>query len=321
MATKIPFSYELRPSKQVERKIIIEILNELRFLKYPISRYRYIWMPSITYYDFILFYKYLYIEDMIGFESRDNQKRMKFNCPYDFIKVKFWNFSEKYTDSDFGKKCILWLDYEKSLDKNKLDDIGDISWNYLKPGSVLIVTSPYDHPPFDNEVKMTAFHKKIGDFWDSLIFDEEIKTVREITAKNLFLIYYKAIKSKISDSIKPKKKLAFLPLFNITYNDGGCPMFSSGFLVDTPSKIEEARKFFNKKIDVFKDIDCWFEIKIPALTYKERKYIDVQKKKILKDIESGISLKDSIEFELDDVDIQSYIKHCRHYPNYQEGII
>ena len=75
-------NYDIRPEKQVERKIILEILNELRGLNYKISWYRYVGMPSVFYYDFIFLYKYLYIEDMIWFESLPSPKRMKFNKYY-----------------------------------------------------------------------------------------------------------------------------------------------------------------------------------------------------------------------------------------------
>lgn len=323
MSSKIPFSYELRPAKQIERKLIIETLNELRMLNYPISKYRYIGMPSITYYDFILFHKYLYIEDMIWFESRDIPKRMDFNKPYDFIKIKNGNFSLTYKPSHFTqKKCILWLDYEKTLSKEWLDDIGDITSNYLKLWSIIIVTSPVRYPD-DDVTKQVKFNAKLEEFGNFLIYWPDVPNINHVSSKNLFLIIYRAIRAKIHDSwLRRTDNCRMLPLFNITYNDGGCEMFSAGFIIDDAEKILTAKKFFSdRNFPTFKDVDIGYNIEIPTLTHKERKLMDQQKSKINRYLQRSRSLKDATGLELKNEEFVSYMRNARHYPNYQEGII
>ena len=93
--TKLSFDYTLRPKKQVERRMLIELFHKLRAFKYNISKYRYIGFGSIYFYDFILFHKYLYLEDMICFEEENNlKKRMNFNRPYKFIQIKCESFEK-----------------------------------------------------------------------------------------------------------------------------------------------------------------------------------------------------------------------------------
>jgi hypothetical protein len=62
------FNYLLRPSKQVERKIFLEVLNRLRDTGLGLSGFTYFGLGSVYYADFILFHKYLYINDMICVE-------------------------------------------------------------------------------------------------------------------------------------------------------------------------------------------------------------------------------------------------------------
>jgi hypothetical protein len=82
------FDYSLRPSKQVERKAMIEVLLNLSSAGYAISDYTYLGFGSVYYVDFVMFHKYLFIRKMVCIEWGDVEKRMKFNKPFKFIKLK-----------------------------------------------------------------------------------------------------------------------------------------------------------------------------------------------------------------------------------------
>jgi len=58
------FHYGLRPSKQVERKIMIDVLQGLWKAGHDISRYAYVAFGSVYYVDFTMFHRYLHIHDM-----------------------------------------------------------------------------------------------------------------------------------------------------------------------------------------------------------------------------------------------------------------
>ena len=51
--------YDLRPAKQVERRMIIDALHKLARAGVDISRYQYTGMGSIHFVDFVLFHKML----------------------------------------------------------------------------------------------------------------------------------------------------------------------------------------------------------------------------------------------------------------------
>src|SRR5688572_12025690 len=81
--------YELRPAKQVERRMIIDALRLMSLSGFPIDDYQYTGMGSIFFVDFILFHKFLGISDMVNAEHSAIPNRVTFNQPYDFIRTKF----------------------------------------------------------------------------------------------------------------------------------------------------------------------------------------------------------------------------------------
>src|SRR5437879_6001532 len=117
------FHYGLRPSKQVERKIMIEVLLRLSNVGYSLSDYTYLGFGSPYYVDFVMFHKYLFIENMICVEWGDIEKRMKFNKPFKFIKLLLGALLTHIPRIQPTKKYLVWLDYDRSLDLEILKDI------------------------------------------------------------------------------------------------------------------------------------------------------------------------------------------------------
>src|SRR5438128_1108940 len=87
-------NYLLRPSKQVERKLLIEALHYLTQAGYPIYTYTYVGFGSIYYADFMLFHKYLFLNKMMCVEHGKIPNRMRFNKPFKFIKLKMQPVSQ-----------------------------------------------------------------------------------------------------------------------------------------------------------------------------------------------------------------------------------
>ena len=312
-------NYNLRPWKQVERKIIIEILNELRFMGYPISQYRYIGMPSIFYYDFILFYKYLYIQDMIGFESKPIKKRMEFSKPYDFIKIKNWEIWRSWCKSHFSKKVILWLDYISSLDRSKLDEISKIIPE-LKQGSIIMVTVSSEYPIKDIE----KFNKKINQFGDFLTLDGGIDNIDQLNSKNLSSFYFWCLKTCIKSTLHTHKPdMGAEPLFNIEYKDWS-QMASFGFIIDKQKKTKDIQNFLKKyKQDICSNISDTYKIDIPILTNKEKTYINKMQETLKEELKQTSPSLTTIfsQFEIDLDEIRSYLRHSKYDPNYFEWFV
>ena len=93
-------NYMLRPMKQIERKITIEILQELQEKISNFDNYRYIGMGSIYYYDYILFHKYLKIDKYTSIDNKPTPNRFRFNktqytCDLGNLYFKFSFFKTK----------------------------------------------------------------------------------------------------------------------------------------------------------------------------------------------------------------------------------
>src|SRR5262249_27673413 len=131
------FNYSLRPSKQVERKIMIELLHRLYRAGYDIPEYTYIGFGSPFYVDFIMFHKYLYMKRMICVEWGDVPKRMRFNKPFKFIRLKMGALLNHLPDLNARTQYLVWLDYDRPLDDEMLRDI-DGCVTRLSAGSVFI---------------------------------------------------------------------------------------------------------------------------------------------------------------------------------------
>ena len=78
---KVP--YDLRPAKQVERRMLIDAFHRLTSAGFPIADYQYTGMGSIYFVDFILFHKLLGMDKLLSVEfDKDIEKRVKFNAPF-----------------------------------------------------------------------------------------------------------------------------------------------------------------------------------------------------------------------------------------------
>ena len=132
--------YSIRPAKSIERKMLAETLQRLWRLD-RLDQYRYVGFGSAYFTDFTLLHKTLGINEMISIEKDiGDQKRYEFNRPFACISLAFGNSHEVLPLLEWdGKKSIVWLDYEDSLNKQKLDDIECVCTE-AEPGSVLVVT-------------------------------------------------------------------------------------------------------------------------------------------------------------------------------------
>jgi hypothetical protein len=145
------FNYWLRPSKQVERKILIEKLLGLAPFGYRMSTYRYVGFGSVYYVDFIMFHKFLFIQAMDCVEHGTIPRRMKFNKPYRFITLRLRPYAQFVSRLRKTIPYLAWLDYDYPITDGVLLDI-DGTMQRLRRGSIFLITVdgraklPSDHP-------------------------------------------------------------------------------------------------------------------------------------------------------------------------------
>lgn len=318
------FNYCIRPSKQVERKLFIEIIHSLsQYASLHLKEYTYLGMGSIYYADFILFHKYLYIDDMICIEGDKIKDRMIFNKPYKFITLEMGRVSDVLPKIKFKKKkYLVWLDYESELDQEALADI-DIICKKLEPGSIIIITVCVEPilrsvkafkelSQTEKEEMLCVHYTKCAEYLTSLNYKS-----RDIARNELPNIVMNILNKRIMQSTALRSdSVEFVQLFNYTYADGA-QMLSYGGFIDKPSTIELLRRtqFFTHKEIIQGRTPR--KITVPPLTIKEKQLLDCK-------IERSIVLKDvfrKLPFKLDSSMVKNYIEYYRHYPTYHETIM
>ncbi|HSW54285.1 MAG TPA: O-methyltransferase [Ignavibacteriaceae bacterium] len=321
--------YLLRPRKQIERKIFIDILSKFQNrCGINLIDYYYIGMGSIFYYDFILFHKYLNMTKMISIDDSVLKKRFEFNKPYEF--VKFYNQKSTEFLKEFKKDSnfILWLDYDFGL-----YDKTTVLFNSVIEDDIALVVQKADIKDFflitiDIKLPKIRSIKETEEFRKNVLtsleryISPELIDIKYINNKYYAKVVQSVVINIIEDKIKHRQYLNFYKLFSFEYSDG-TPMLTIGGIFDNSNSSQQkmkSEKFIRTDNSII-DID------VPILTYREKLYLD---QKIKEHFSDGKILKKdikeitkNIEFDLGDIEnsIRSYLTFYKHYPHYYEGII
>ena len=314
------FDYSLRPSKQVERKMIIEILLNLFRADYPVSEYRYVGFGSVYYVDFVMFHKYLFMEDMTCIEWSRIPKRMKFNKPFKFIDLKLQPLSLYIPAMNANRKYLAWFDYDRALDPDILQDI-DGGLIRMAPGSVFIVTVdarpklPKDLFPNDDIDAMTGIEREVFTTtaykdWFGAYRDAEI-TDADISGPHVAPLFYQTIRVRVTETLS-SRGLMFIQLFNYIYRDGA-PMLTVGGMIGTREdqrKLRDAQvldhRFVRRRAHPLK-------ISVPPLTLREKYWLDSR-------LDDNLTPA-NLAFELERDLLNNYRSFYRQYPTYMETML
>lgn len=308
------FNYLLRPSKQVERKLLIETMHHLAASGYPIYNYTYLGLGSIYYADFMLFHKYLYIKKMTCVESSKIPNRMKFNKPFKFIKLQMKPVSEVISQLGRKTRYLVWLDYDTPLSLAKLADLDGFS-QILAPSSVLLITvdaetrhliEAEDGPEDKTEAGLLRFLDE--NFGHLLI--EDIKE-SDLSKNDFPRLLSKIIRAQLDKSFLSRPSLKFHQLLNFVYADGAQMITIGGVVdrIDAASKLEKSGIF--KTLEYTSQADELVRISVPPLTIREKQWIDSK-------LNKGLSAE---RLDIDDTLLANYVKYYRDYPTYYETLL
>ena len=328
-----------RPRKQVERKIMIEVLQELQTaLNIQLAGYQYVGLGSIYYYDFILFNKYLNITDMISLDYEPCVQRFEFNAPFDFVRFKNVTttaFLESQPPS-IAKNRLIWFDYDSRLilanetrgkrgtvrqfrlNRSILDDIGVLT-RKSRANDLFILTVSLDIPSkvFFNVRVRNQFLEQFKPYLSG-----KHKCVADVKFENYRYIVQNIILNSFKNN-ETNQALKFRKLFSFAYGDT-TPMYTIGGIYRSedldPSLLRS--EFFQPDEDNVTGID------VPLLTYREKLKLDQAVDFFGQEFEKAQSddnlsqlAAEKLGFELECLDLRNYIKYYRYYPQYYEGII
>jgi len=307
-------NYLLRPSKQVERKLMLETMQKLSEMGYFLHEYTYFGFGSIYYADFILFHKYLHITEMICAEINNIEKRMLFNKPYEFINLEMKSAGSIIPELNREKRHLVWLDYDYSLDVDILSDLRSCL-HVLAPGSILIISLSSELRSLQRKIDINVSKKMkysekcawVIEYLNDLVgsyYGTEIKN-SHLAQNNLPPVMAKSIRNFIRSCLSARENMTFYQLFNYLYSDG-TQMLTIGGIIDNSDREE---KFEESNIyslfSVTKD-EIPIQISVPPLTNREKLWLDQNVMQLKKYITEHSTLPDSMAFEINLDAINNY---------------
>lgn len=312
---KVP--YPIRPSKQVERKLFLEILHKLGKEGLPVQDYTYIGMGSIFYVDFILFHRYLYVESMICAEHSDDKKRMRFNKPYKFIRLENGDVASLIPEVEEGKRYLVWLDYDTPLDGDKLNHFGGFL-RRLASGSVIMITVDAQRRIDEDELQSGTTLKDLDDQACkelNLPFKRYLgrPVVRaDLSYNGLPSMLSRVLRAKSEEIMALRGSMRLLQLFNYRYADGAQMYTYGGLVCDQALGDRLASSTILEVVGVARGLEP-ISISVPPLTMREKEWLDSK-------IRSRIRI-DKMPFELKQSALDAYLEFYKHYPSFRDALL
>ncbi len=318
-------NYNLRPAKNIERKMIRDVLLRMGVFL-PLHKYQYIGFGANYFTDFYLFHKYLHIKKMISIEGDiGNKKRYEFNKPLRCIDLKFGLSNEILPEIPINGNTIIWLDYDGLLDESCLIDVTTVA-SAADTGTVLLIS--YNSRPlkskeledrYSSESLKDRPKKYLTDLFggDSFIpYDATFKGLSKWLdySKLLGEVVRNSLKSRLSISNRgATEKLLFKQIFNFNYKDG-VEMSTLGFVFYKEGSGKIINECSVESFDFCTELKEPYTIEVPNLTLKEIKHINESMPPNSKNLR-GIKKKGIIPPK----DLEAFSKIYKYMPNYQDS--
>jgi hypothetical protein len=286
-----------------------------------LSKYRYVGFGATFFTDFLLIHKSLGINNLISIEKeKEDKKRFEFNCPYKCVELEFGDANDVLPEISWAKKTILWLDYDDPLKESMLTDIGTFI-SRAKTGSIILIT--IDVKP-DESIEQDAKKSRYEQLTERITKTKIPIDVEEkdLDGENYPRVCYNIVNNEIDEILSKRNgglenKLIYKQLFNFYYQDSS-PMLSIGGILYAENDDKKIEKCQFHKIDFIrceKDKYEPYEIDVPNLTLRERRYLD--KMMPSKNI-SKLKKKAKPKFLTKNM-VEAYSRLYRYVPNFVEA--
>lgn len=170
-------AYDIRPSKQVERRIVLESLQLAKTSGAAVDDLPFIGMGGVRYIDFLLANRLL---GMRRFQSIEHDasivQRCEFNKPFEDLKVFDGPSGDYISTVGFPEPSVVWFDYERGVSSDLRDDMVTLAGS-VKPGSFVFITATAELPEALKKVnglprRLAQLQGDIEPFGDRLVPDD-----------------------------------------------------------------------------------------------------------------------------------------------------
>jgi len=263
--------FDLRPAKQVERRMFLDAFQRLAEAGFPIRDYKYTGFGSLHFIDFVIFHKLLGLDQMLSVEHDVTlEGRVRFNCPFSSITLVIDSATDVIPTLSADQQHILWLDYDEPITKVNLNDVY-LAGSQLSSGSFLIVTVDVEPPikdAYDAHNNKGYFDEEAGNYLG-------LTDMKEFTKENLYKPSRQVILNALKEGMAGRIGIDFHPLFYFLYKNGHRMMTFGGMI---GSKAEKRKlSYMNRDGAIYlrmSEKEDPYEIKVPVFTRKERHLLD-----------------------------------------------
>ena len=307
-------SYDLRPAKQTERRILLDLVALGRGCGLELSDYRYVGMGANRFYDFLLLHRYLGIHNMVSLEHDPKMvDRARFNAPYGFIEVREQSTTDFIQLDKFDVRSIYWFDYDGAIGTEVIDDIYSLG-TAVSPGDFIFVTVGGEPPGVVSSKSTTQrvdwYSETFGDVANRIQPEDcEDSTFRQSVHKLLFTTFRNAFASA---------EYVFSMPLQIFYRDGTYMVTVGGCYLRAEDE-EEFRRRCQQELP-FLDVEGDDPYTIPTLSLSEReRHVFDLATTSRQENSNDIDKLRSMGFN--DLQIDSYRELIRYIPRYVETIV
>lgn len=305
--------YDIRPSKQTERRLLLDILRTSSEIGINWQNYKYVGFGGFRFYDFEMLFRHLGIKDMASIElDKTLFKRCKFNKPYDFIDFEEGMLSDFLDEAVFRKPIVAWLDYDCNMSSSVARDVETLCAK-VPLGSFIFATVDARIPDGMRSETPTQRLASVQDEYR----DGSIANAEDLETDNFPNFAERVLWTSLTGSFQKRTDGTFVPLIRAFYKDtaimatvGGC-LFEASNAALLSAKLRRNFGFL-----VSQRTNRPYSIPPFNLTTKERELLNRAVTK-----SGGISNKQLKDLGFTKAAMREYQRMVRFIPKYVETYI
>ena len=307
-------SYDLRPAKQSERKMMIDSFLTAMEAGFAVPAYRYVGMGGNRFYDFLMMHKYLGIDRMVSLEHDPKMvPRADFNRPFHFISVYKQRVHDFLLQDRNGGNTIYWLDYDGAIDVKITEDITSLSTKAVL-GDFVIVTSSGQAP---RRLLRASSRNRIRDLKDVFKQLAGSVTMKDVEDATFPFATLKILKAAFNRGFGARRDGVFRPFFRVRYADS-TEMVSYGGVFDAPNRCDRFLKLLGQRMPFLDPIgEQAYQIGRFDLTDKERRLFDLA----VTNPPNSSEVRHLRRLGFPQAQIERYGELLRYHPRYVETLI
>ena len=308
-------SYDLRPAKQSERKMMVDSFLAAMESGFGVPSYRYVGMGANRFYDFVMMHKYLGIDRMVSLEHDPKMfLRAVFNRPFHFISVYRKRVHDFLLEDKSEGNTIYWLDYDGAIDVRMTEDIASLATKAVL-GDFVFVTSSGEPPRRFSSASSADRLSELKDLFGPLAGSLVMEDVEDATFP---IGTHKILKAAFRRGFSGRRDGVFGPFFRIRYADS-TEMVSYGGVFDTPSRCDGLFELLGRRMPFLDPSgEEAYQIGRFDLTEKERRLFDLA---VTNTAPSSIEVKRLHGLGFRQAQIDRYRELLRYHPRYVETLV